>query len=143
MQVTTRFTIAIHTMICIAHFSEKRKVTSDFIALSTNSNPVVIRRILGQLKAAELVSVRAGVGGATLTRSPEDITLYDIFIAVEAISNDFFNFHENPNCNCPVGKNIHTVLDCHLSEIQNAMTEKMKSITLAKLLIDTEEFLEQ
>ncbi len=141
MQITSRFTFAIHTMLCIAYFSEKRKVTSNFISLSTNANPVIIRRILGQLKKAGLVTVSAGVGGAKLAKSIEDITLFDIFYAVEAVSKDFFNFHTNPNCQCPVGKNIHTILDGHLSEIQLAMNEQMKKTNLKMLLKETEEFL--
>ena len=67
MQVTSRFTVAIQTMLCIACFSNNRKVTSNFIAGSTNSNPVIIRRLLGQLKQAGLVNVKPGVGGATIT----------------------------------------------------------------------------
>lgn len=140
MQITERFTLAIHTMLCIATFSDKIKVTSTFIAHSTNSNPVIIRKILGQLKEAEIVEVKAGVGGAYLKKEPKDINLYDIFNAVEAISNDFFNFHENPNCQCPIGKNIHTILDAHLTKIQMAMFNEMKNTTLQDLLKETKEF---
>lgn len=141
MKITSRFTLAIHIMLCIACFCEKRKVTSEFIALSTNANPVIIRRILGQLKSAGLVEVRAGVGGATITKDLEEITLLDIFYAVEAMTEDFFNFRENPDCKCPVGKNIHTILDGHLSEIQEAMNNQMRATNLKMLLEETEAFL--
>ena len=65
MQISSRFTIGVHTLLCIAYFKDE-KVTSNFIAGSVNANPVVIRRMLGQLKAAGLVTVEAGVGGASL-----------------------------------------------------------------------------
>lgn len=140
MQITERFTLAIHTMLCIATFSDKLKVTSTFIAHSTNSNPVIIRRILGQLKEANLVEVKAGVGGAYIKKDPKDINLYHIFNAVEAIRSDFFNFHENPNCQCPIGKNIHSILDGHLTKIQKAMFDEMKNTNLQDLLEETKEF---
>ncbi len=141
MQITSRFTVAIHTMLCIACFSKTRKVTSNFIAESTNSNPVIIRRILGQLKDHGLVEVKSGVGGATIPKPLKDITLLDIFNAVEAMNNNFFSFHANPNCKCPVGKNIHTILDEHLYTIEQAMNTQMNQINLQKLLEETEPFM--
>lgn len=141
MQITSRFTVAIHTMLCIASFSDTRKVTSNFIAGSTNANPVIIRRILGQLKEAGLVEVKSGVGGATITRPLSEITVLDIFNAVEAVNDNFFSFHANPNCKCPVGKNIHTILDGHLSDIQQAMNKQMEQINLQTLLEETKTYL--
>lgn len=92
MHIPTRFTIAIHTLLCIACFAPHRKVTSTFLADSTNANAVIVRRILGQLKEAGLVQVAAGVGGATVAKPLCDITLLDIFHAVEAVDTDFFGF---------------------------------------------------
>lgn len=141
MKVTSRFTIGIHAMLVIASFSDKLKVTSDFIAKSTNANPVIIRRIMGQLKAANLVSIRAGVGGASITRPYDEITLLDIFNAVEAMGDDFFSFQANPNCQCPIGRNIHVVLDRHLMKVQDAMNQEMEKTTLQMLLDDTKHLL--
>lgn len=141
MQITSRFTVAIQTMLCIASFSDTRKVTSNFIAGSTNSNPVIIRRILGQLKEAGLVEIKSGVGGATITKPLAEITLLDIFNAVEAVNDNFFSFHANPNCKCPVGKNIHTILDGHLCDIQQAMNKQMEQINLQTLLEETKPYL--
>lgn len=53
MQISSRFTIATHIMLCIYCFSEKEKVTSEFLSKSTNINPVIIRNILGQLKKVD------------------------------------------------------------------------------------------
>ncbi|MFA9423058.1 MAG: Rrf2 family transcriptional regulator [Sedimentibacter sp.] len=141
MQITSRFTVAIHTMLCIASFSNTRKVTSNFIAQSTNSNPVIIRRILGQLKDAGLINIAAGVGGSTIAKPLTVITLLDIFNAVEAINDNFFSFHENPNCKCPVGKNIHTILDEHLDDIVQSMNKQMQQVNLQTLLEETEPYL--
>lgn len=135
MQYSSRLPIAVHILLAIVEFEGKEKTTSTFLAGSVNVNPVIIRNVLGQLKAAGLVTVKAGEGGASLAREPKDITLMDVFDAVEK-EEALFHFHENPNPECPVGKNVHTVLDSRLSAIQEAMREKMGSITLQDLLDD-------
>ena len=133
MKITSRFTVALHTLLAIRTFGKDRKITSDFIASSVNVNPVVIRRTLLSLKAAGLIDVKAGSGGATLIKDTVDITLYDVYKAVDCIDGGMFHFHENPNLECPVGKNIHTVLDSHLLAAQIAMENQLKSVTLADL----------
>ena len=137
MQISSRFTIGVHTLLCIAYF-EDEKATSNFIAASVSVNPVVIRRTLGQLKAAGLVTVEAGVGGASLAKSPRDITLLDVFDAVESAPEDLFSFHENPNPACPVGRSIHPLLDVKLASAQEALRADLRKTTLADLLQEME-----
>jgi DNA-binding transcriptional regulator YhcF (GntR family) len=67
MQISSRFTLAIHIIACIETFKNEYKVTSDFLAGSTNVNPVIVRKILGQLKSAGIVEVARGSGGAVLS----------------------------------------------------------------------------
>jgi len=50
MQVSSRFTIAIHIFACIDYFQKDYKITSDFLASSVNVNPVIIRKIMSQLR---------------------------------------------------------------------------------------------
>ena len=133
MKITSRFTVAVHTLLAIYYFGEKNKVTSDFIAQSVCVNPVVIRRTLLSLKAAGMVEVKAGSGGASIVKDLQDITLYDVYRAVDSVEGDLFHFHENPNPACPVGRNIHAVLDSHLSDAQAAMENELKKVTLADL----------
>ena len=79
-----------------------------------------------------------GTGGAELLKPAEEITLLEIYRAVECVEKgELFHFHENPNPLCPVGRNIHGVLDERLTEIQKAMEQKMESMTLRDLLEDT------
>lgn len=129
MQISSRFTIAVHIITCIDYFHEERSMTSGFIALSVGVNPVMIRQIILQLKAAGIVEVSRGKGGIILSRPLEDITLYDIYEAVESVKGKLFRFHENPNPDCPVGKRIHSALDETLDEIQAVLEEKMRSVT--------------
>lgn len=131
MQISSRFTLAVHIFICLDTFKDEYKVTSDFLAGSTNVNPVIVRKILGQLKAAGLVEVARGSGGAAITRPLKEITFLDIYKAVECVDNgELFHFHENPNEKCPVGSNIHSVLDDKLVQVQNAMEKELASINL-------------
>ena len=80
MQITSRFTVAVHTLLAIYKFNKDYKTTSDFIATSVNVNPVVIRRTLQGLKAAGFVEVKAGSGGASITKPLDQITLYDVYV---------------------------------------------------------------
>ena len=142
MQISSRFTLAIHIFACIDTFGSEHKVTSDFLAGSTNVNPVIIRKILSQLKGAGLIKVARGTGGTTIAKPLEQITFLDVYYATECVENgELFHFHENPNTNCPVGRNIHHILDDKLFQIQNAMEEKLASITLEDLKRDTEKYL--
>lgn len=142
MQISSRFTVAVHVLICIEVFKQEQKVTSDFLASSVNANPVVIRRILQQLKKAGIVSVVRGSGGADTARPIDRITLLDVYNAVECVDGGtLFHFHENPNQLCPVGRNIHTVLDGRLDEIQKAMEREMNSVTIQDILIDTKKLM--
>ena len=76
MQISSRFTMAIHMFACIDTFSDQ-KMTSDFMAASIGTNPVIVRKILQQLKAAGLIEVARGTGGVTITRPLEQITFLD------------------------------------------------------------------
>ena len=130
MQISSRFTIAVHILTCIDYFADEHTITSDFLAGSVGVNPVIIRQVILKLKAAGLVEVSRGKTGITLSRRLEDITLYDVYEAVESVKGKLFRFHDYPNPKCPVGKNIHTALDGSLTEIQEALEAKMRSITL-------------
>lgn len=143
MQISSRFTIAVHVLLCIETF-KNQKVTSDFLASSVNVNPVIIRRLLQQLKKADIIYVKRGSGGASIEKNLADITLLDIYHAVECIQNDeLFHFHENPNQMCPVGKNIHAVLDESLVSIQQAMEKEMSQISMQDILDKTNKILNQ
>ena len=142
MQFSSRLPIAVHILLCIVEFDGKYKTTSSFLADSVNVNPVIIRKTLGQLRDAGLVHVEAGVGGASLAKDPADITLLDIFDAVECADTELFRFHENPNPACPVGRTVHAVLDGRLAAVRRAMEDSLRAVTLQSLIDDMEHKLE-
>ena len=141
MQISSRFTMAIHMFACIDTFSDQ-KMTSDFMAASIGTNPVIIRKLLQQLKAAGLIKVSRGTGGVTITRPLDQITFLDIYKAVECTPDEeLFHFHENPNSNCPVGRNILSLLQLpsvqgRLLQVQKAMEDKLAGMTLADVKKD-------
>ena len=142
MQISSRFTIALHIFTCVEVFGDKQKVTSDFLAASINTNPVVIRKILIQLRNAGLITVARGTGGVEPAKTLKDITFLDIYKAIDPVENgNLFHFHEAPNPECPVGRNIHVLLDDKLRDIQNTMEEKMKQYTLEDLKSGIEDIL--
>ena len=143
MQISSRFTIAVHVLLCIGAFKDDYKITSDFLASSVNVNPVVIRRLLQQLKKAGLVNVKRGSGGADIERPLDQITLLDVYNAVECVEEGkLFHFHEDPNPRCPVGKNIHALLDVRLEEIQEVMEREMRSVSIQDIMDDAEKFIQ-
>ncbi|WP_419960398.1 Rrf2 family transcriptional regulator [Psychrobacillus sp. BM2] len=134
MKISSRFTVAIH-VISLISLNQNIVSTSEWIAESVNTNPVVIRRVMGKLKKAGLIDIRRGLGGATLQRNLEDITLLDVYKAVEVVEDgELFQMHDNPNPNCPVGANIQDVLELILVRAQDAMEAVLKEITMEELV---------
>jgi Rrf2 family protein len=137
MRVSTRFPIAIHALMLISAFAGHRKVNSNFVSASTGVNAVVIRNIFIQLKKAGLISVSPGPGGTTLAKLPEQISLWDIYAAVEAERiEDIFKFHENISPYCPIGSNIYELLYSHLDDAVKALKEELSGVTLADLIVE-------
>ena len=135
MQFSSRLPIAVHILLCIHTFDGSEKLTSGFLAGSVNVNPVIIRSTLGKLKAAGLVSVDPGIGGAHLAKEPRDISLLDVFLAVEE-EDALFRFHEDPNQACPVGRHVHDVLADKLDAVSEAMRAQLSSVSLQALIKD-------
>ena len=145
MQISSRFTIALHILTALETFKAEGRLTSGFLAGSVGVNPVIIRNVLLQLKAAGLVSVGRGANGTiTFARPLEDISYYDIYNAIHPVKKgSLFSFHERPNIECPVGKNIHALLDGHLLKAQKAMEDELKSMKLKDSLTELAHLLQK
>lgn len=139
MAVISRYTVALHILTWMALVAKKRPdpVTSDQIAASVNTNPVFIRRILGQLGKARLVTVQRGAGGGwNLSMDPQDITLLDVYQAVEKKS--LFELHHGvPNPSCPVGRGIQPALSQFYGNAESAMKAQLSKASIADLLTVT------
>ncbi|HBZ79401.1 MULTISPECIES: Rrf2 family transcriptional regulator [Brevibacillus] len=136
MKISSRFSIAVH-ILSLLSIDANSHHTSEWIAGSVNTNPVIIRRVLGQLKKAGLVNVRAGAGGASLAKELASITLLDIYRAVEVVEEgQLFHIHDQPNPACPVGANIQFVLELILLRAEHAMEAILQSVTMQELVSD-------
>jgi len=129
----TRYTVAIHVLTLLA-YAGPETLTSDYIAGSVNTNPVVIRRILARLRAAKLVRSQGGPGGGwQLLRAPETIHLQQVLVAVGA--DAAFPLHASaPNVQCPVGRTIQGLLTHHFRLAQEALEHQLAGVTLADLV---------
>ena len=135
MQFSSKLAVSTHILLAIIEFDGKAKTTSTFLAGSVNANPVIVRNMLLMLQEAGFIKTKPGVGGSEMAMEPKDITLKDVLLAVEK-DTEFFKFHENPNPNCPVGRNVHQLLDDKLADAKNAMLESLSKTTLADLAKD-------
>ena len=144
MQITSKFTVAVHILTCIDIFDGQMRVTSDFLSGSTGVNAVIVRNVLGQLRNAGIVETRQGSGGAHLAKALDEITLYDIYKAVDCVDDEgLFHFHENPNADCPVGRNIHKAMDDRLEAAQASLENQLKRTTLAEVVADTRKIIDE
>src|SRR2546422_11478832 len=105
MVATSRFAVAVHCLTLLAT-SPDEALTSEYIAASVNTNPVVVRRVPGQLGRARMVaSARGTSGGWRLRRSAESIPLADAYAAVT--NSKLLGLHARPpNLRCEVGRTI-------------------------------------
>lgn len=134
IKISSRFTIAVHILSIIKQ-NPSTICTSEFMAESVNTNPVVIRKIVSYLKKAGIVQVRRGTGGASLVKDLDAITLLDVFRSVEVVEEDqLFHLHENPNPDCPIGANIQSVLELILVQAQEAMEQVLANITMEQVI---------
>lgn len=137
MQISSKFTIGVHLLAVIDYLGEDEKATSKLLAGSTGVNPVIIRNVMRNLKEAGLISISQGKSGIKLKKAPEKITFFDIYNAVDCVNDaGLFHFHENPNPDCPIGRNIHKAMDSKLKNVQKCMEDEMRRITLADVMID-------
>ena len=128
-----RFAVAVHITALLASM-EGQSCTSEWIAGSVNTNPVVVRRLLSALAKAGLVaSTRGSTGGSTLARPAASITLRDIHRAVDEDEEPALH-NQPPNPDCPVGRNIQSVLVRVIERADAAREAVLSTTTLAEVV---------
>ncbi|MFW3612707.1 Rrf2 family transcriptional regulator [Staphylococcus caprae] len=130
MKISSRFTVAVH-ILSLVHIERNQTLTSAYIAGSVNTNSVVIRRLISKLKQAGFLETHQGSGGIQLLKPLTDITLLDVYRAVEVVEEgELFQMHEDTNINCVVGANIQSVLEIVLLRAQDAMEAVLANVTM-------------
>lgn len=133
--VNTQFSIAMHVLAGLG-FAPGMPKTSAELAGSVNACPSFVRRVVAKLSRAGLVSTRTGKAGACmLARDPQDISLLDVYTAVEAPK--VFALHEYPvQKKCTVSCNIRKSMEKVLAQTQQSMEASLQQVSLAQVLSD-------
>jgi Rrf2 family protein len=138
MSANSRLTVAVHAVAWVGLYESRGLgvATSEQIAGSVNTNPVVIRRVLGELRDAGLVRSQRGAGaGWMLARELADITLLDVYDAIE--SGPLFGLHRaEPNQDCVVGAGIQPALKSVYGRLDRALRAELAATTVADVLKD-------
>ncbi len=132
--MSTKLSVAIH-ILSLLDIEAENHLTSTQIAGSVNTNPVVIRRIMSQLKQADLIESYVGKKSNKLSKLPSEITLLDVYLAIHEDELPF-GIHQNTEINCTVGSQIQDVLENTYQKIQTEMMVSLKNVTLADITSD-------
>ena len=139
MSANSRMTVAVHILSYLVMASRKRPdpVTSEQIAKSVRTNPVVIRRLLGLLRKGGLVRSRRGANaGWTLARSPRAITLLDVYNALH--EDPLFGLHASPpNPQCPIGRGLPSTLRRVYGTLEDELRRQLARTSVADVLAET------
>ena len=136
MRLSVKVAVAVHILLVTRFYSDTVRVTGSLLTRSAGCNPVITRTIVLALKKAGILSVRRGAcGGASLSRPPAEISLWDIAEAVdpESVENFADCVHGGSSRNCPVGRRIEDVLRGPYQRIADAIKREMRETTLEGL----------
>lgn len=130
----SRLAVAAHIVAVLASKGEGACVSSSAVAQSVNTNPVVIRRILGQLIKAGIVGCDKGKGGgARLLKCPEDVSLLDLSRALG--EEKLFGLHRKPaNPRCKVSCGMKEALMRAFARAEKAASQALSGVSVKDLL---------
>ncbi|WBO83988.1 Rrf2 family transcriptional regulator [Hymenobacter yonginensis] len=133
--MNTRFAVATHILAFLAH-SSGQPVSSEVLAGSAGTHPVVVRRLMSTLRNAGLVRTQLGAGGgALLARSPESISLLDVYEAMQEPEPDLFAVSSTkPNAHCNLGRVMQHTLEDLLGSAEQAMRQALAAVSVAQLM---------
>ena len=135
MPTSTRFVVAVHTLTALA-VSDGKPMRSEDLAYSANTSPVVIRGLLSRLSDAHLTRSQLGAGGGALLAKPaNEISLLDVYEAVE--DTELFSLHRTPPCeSCAVGGNILEAMQPTLLRARKGLENELAKVSVADIAGD-------
>ncbi len=133
MSINQSFAVAMHSM-CVIAVSAPQSVSAVYIGEQISVHPVVVRRALGRLVEAELLSSYPGSkGGYALTVPAKKISLHDVFRSMQD-SGAFGSKHGMPKASCHEGILVEDVLTDIYNQVDDALTKVLKRVSLADVI---------
>ena len=137
MKFSTRVSDAVHILAFIA-LNRNEALTSQRIAESIRTNPGCVRQLMGSLRMYGIMTSVQGHARPALSRAPADISLLDIYRAVEG-GKPLLHLDTHTNPECGVGVNIQLALQDYFDQVQNRAEDEMSRISLQDVLDRYEE----
>lgn len=141
MKYSTKLSDTLHILVFLSLVTDQR-LTSTRIAESVKTNPAYIRQLMSALKAAGIISNTQGQANASLLRSPDEITMLDVYHAVEG-NKPLLHLDVDTNPKCGVGINIQLAIADFYRDVQQVAEQKMNEITLQDIIEQYYKKLEQ
>lgn len=135
MKYSHKLSDAVHVLAYIDICQGEFDLSSNAIARSIESNPSLVRRLMSSLVKAGLLTSRPGVVEPSLAKEPTEITLLDVYYAIDEDHN-LLHIDDKTNMDCPVGANIQDTLEEAYAKVQADAERSMSQITLAQLVDD-------
>lgn len=131
MKRNSRLSLALHTLGHMAAEPERPRTSAD-IADHAGTNPVVVRRVLGRLRQAGLLTSEKGhAGGWQLARAPQEITLADVYLALDEHLIATGDEGDAPSCSVEnaLRRRVATVM----KDIERSLIERLASTTISEV----------
>ena len=131
MKRSARLSVALHALV---HLVDKPDaVTSTILSECLMTNPVVVRRVMGELREAGIVSSAKGHdGGWRLSRPPADVSLHDVHAALGETL--LLRAESDPgDTACTIVRTVDRVMTDFLADAEALLAARLKRISLADL----------
>ncbi|MDD9717712.1 MULTISPECIES: RrF2 family transcriptional regulator [Dinoroseobacter] len=131
MKRNSRLSLALHTLSHMAGEPDRMRTSAD-IAEHAGTNPVVVRRVLGKLREAGLLTSEKGhAGGWRLARPPQDITLADVYLALDERMVATGNAEDVPACS--IEHALHRRVSSVLEEIEESLVQRLRETSISEV----------
>lgn len=131
----TKFSVALHILTMISE--SKNVLSSQALATSVGTNASYIRKVIALLKNAGLITSHQGKSGYRLSKSPQEISLLEIYFATQEVERmNLFQLHQNANLDCPVGKHIEGAMSPIFASVERQLEQELAQKTLDDVIVN-------
>lgn len=129
MKKSTKFSDVLHILLHMA--SSEEPLTSEMLAQSAQTNPVVVRRIMAGLRNQGFVLSQKGHGGGwTLSCDIKKVTLHDVYKAIGSPTMIALG-NRSESSQCLVEQAVIIATDDTFKKAENILLERFSDTTLA------------